>query len=102
MARDVRYEPNIEGLGKIMTGRGVEAMLGARAQAGKQFAEGMAPRRTGDYAASFSVSTSSRGAGRWSDRATAYLYNDSDHAVAVEFQNDERVLGRSVDVIERG
>lgn len=103
MARDrIRYEPDFAGLGRIMTGREMESMLRQRAQAGKAFAEGAAPVDSGEYKASFGVSSVSRGAGRWADRAAAYLYNDSDHALAVEWQNDARVLGRAVDVIENG
>lgn len=96
----IRYDPNYRGLGKIMTGRGMEAMLRDKAQGGKPFAEAIAPVDTGDYKSRFRVASASRGAGRFADRAAGYLYNDSDHAAAVEFQNDARVLGRTVDAIE--
>lgn len=102
MARTVRYEPDFAGLGKIMTSKRMEAMLKGETQRGKQYAEVIAPRDTGDYAASFRVASSSRGTGRWSDRAAAYLYNDSDHAAVVEFQDDYRTLGIVADIIENG
>lgn len=103
MARNtVRYEPNFPGLGKIMTSRGMEAMLRTEAQKGRQYAEVIAPRDTGDYASKFRVTSSSHGAGRWADRAAGYLYNDSGHALAVEFQDDYRTLGIVADIIENG
>lgn len=103
MARNtVRYEPNFPGLGKIMTSRGMEAMLRNKTQEGKQYAEVIAPVETGDYKSRFRVSSAARGAGRWSDRAAGYLYNDSDHALAVEFQDDYRTLGIVADIIENG
>ena len=102
VARSIRYEPDFAGLGKIMTSRGMEAMLRRKAQVGGQYAETIAPRDTGDYAASFRVSSAARGAGRWADRAAGYLYNDSDHALAVEFQDDYRTLGIVADIIEHG
>ncbi|WP_289008948.1 hypothetical protein [uncultured Thermomonospora sp.] len=100
MAARIRYEPNYRGVGRLMQSRQMAAMLARRAQAGKAWAESVAPVRTGEYRSSFGVSSTTRGTGRWSDRAAAYLYNTSDHATAVEWQNDERVLGRAVDVIE--
>jgi len=102
MARRIRYEPNYRGLGRLMTSKGMEAMLRRETHRGKQYAEVIAPRDTGDYASRFRVASSSRGAGRWSDRAVSYLYNDSDHALAVEFQDDYRTLGIVADIIENG
>ena len=102
MTRSIRYEPNFAGLGKVMTSKGMEAMLRNRTQVGRQYAEVIAPRDTGDYASKFRVASATRGAGRWSDRAAAYLYNDSDHAVLVEFEDDYRTLGIVADIIENG
>lgn len=103
MARvNVRYDANFQGLGKLMTGREMEAMLRNKAQEGKQYAEVIAPVETGDYKAHFRATSAKRGAGRWSDRAAGYLYNDSDHALAVEFQDDYRTLGIVADIIENG
>jgi hypothetical protein len=80
----------------------MEAMLRGKVQEGRQYAEVVAPVETGDYASKFRVSSSARGAGRWSDRAAGYLYNESDHALAVEFQDDYRTLGIVADIIENG
>lgn len=102
MANTVRYEPNFAGLGKVMTSRGMEAMLRGKTQEGRQYAEVIAPAETGDYKSRFRVSSAARGAGRWADRAAGYLYNDSDHALAVEFQDDYRTLGIVADIIENG
>lgn len=101
MARvSIRYDKDIPGLGKIMTGREMEAMLRSKAELGKQYAEVIAPVDTGDYRSSFRVSSSSRGDGRWVDRAAGYLHNDSDHALLVEFTDDYRTLGIVADLIE--
>lgn len=102
MARSIRYEPNFAGLGKVMTSKVMEAMLRGKAQVGRQYAEVIAPVETGDYASSFRVTSAARGSGRWADRAAGYLYNDSDHALAVEFQDDYRTLGIVADIIENG
>lgn len=103
MARvNVSYRMNFAGLGKVMRSRGMQTMLAGEAQRGKQYAEVIAPVDTGDYASSFRVTASARGAGRWSDRAVAYLYNDSDHALLVEYEDDYRTLGIVADIIENG
>lgn len=102
MARRVRYEMNFPGLGRVMRGPGMQAMLRTEAERGKQYAELIAPVETGDYKSSFRVSSESRGKGRWKDRAVGYLFNDSDHAVLVEFRDDYRTLGIVADIIEHG
>lgn len=102
--RDIRYSKDIKGTGKLMRGKEMEAVLRREAQKGKQYAEAIAAgfTRTGDYASSFRVTSAKQGAGRWADRAAAYLYNDSDHAFLVEYVDDHRVLGTVVDIIENG
>ena len=102
MARDITYKANIKGTNVLMHAKEMEQHLRLEAQKGKQYAEAIAPRRTGRYASSFRVSSSRSGAGRWADRAAAYLYNDSDHAILVEYEDDYRVLGTVVDIIENG
>jgi hypothetical protein len=104
VARDVTYKPNIKGTNVLMHSKEMERHLRREAQKGKQYAEAIASGfiRTGEYAASFRVASSKSGAGRWADRAAAYLYNDSNHAVLVEFVDDHRVLGTVVDIIENG
>ena len=105
MARRVqaaRYEMNFEGLGRVMRGQGMQAMLRREAERGKQYAEVIAPEDTGQYKASFRVSSASRGRGRWADRAVAELHNDAAHALLVEYTDDYRTLGIVADIIENG
>lgn len=99
--RRVRYDPDIAGLGRIMTSSVMQAMLRGRAELGKAHAEAEAPVDTGRYAGSFRVTGSNRSSIGRSDRAEARLENTSGHAKIVEFQV-KRVLGHTVDVIERG
>lgn len=102
--RDIRYSKNIKGTNVLMHSKEMERHLRLEAQKGKQFAEAIASEfvRTGQYASSFRVTSNKAGAGRWADRAAAYLYNDSDHAYLVEVVDDHRVLGTVVDIIENG
>jgi hypothetical protein len=102
--RDIRYSKDIKGTGRLLRSKEMEAVLRHHAQKGKRYAEAIASGfiRTGDYESSFRVASSKQGAGRWADRAAAYLYNDSDHAVLVEYVDDHRVLGTVVDIIENG
>lgn len=97
----IRYEPDFRGTGEGMTSPEMLAVMLAAAEAGKAFAERIAPHRTGEYASSFRVEGVLRGGPR-NNRAEARLINDSPHAAAVEWRNHggERVLGRTVDVIE--
>lgn len=102
--RDIRYSKNIKGTNILMHSKEMERHLRLEAQIGKQYAEAIASGfiRTGDYESKFRVASSRSGAGRWADRAAAYLYNDSDHAFLVEVVDDHRVLGTVVDIIENG
>lgn len=103
MARGpVRYEANVQGLGKVMRSRGMRTMLRQEALRGMQYAKVIAPKETGEYRNSFRVSSANQGEGRWKDRAVAYLHNDSDHALYVEYTDDYRTLGIVADIIENG
>jgi hypothetical protein len=97
----IRYRPDLRGTNELMRSAGMEALMREHAQRGKAFAEGIAPRHTGDYAASFRV-TSTRSGGPRHNRATAYLYNDSPHAIYVEVKDGYHVLARAADVIRGG
>jgi hypothetical protein len=98
----IRYEMNIAGTNELMNGPEMVAVLRAAAEDGAVYAAGIAPRDTSEYAEAFRVETATK-AGPKHDRAEARLVNDSDHATMVEFVNHggERVLGRTVDHIER-
>lgn len=71
----------------------VQAVLVARAEAGKSFAERVAPVDTGEYRRSFRVEVTG---------GQVRLVNISDHAVFVETKNGDRVLARAIDIIEKG
>jgi hypothetical protein len=104
VAREITYKADIKGTGDFMRGKEMEAFLRRKGHEGKQFAEAIASDfvRTGEYASSFRVTSSKRGAGKFTDRAAGYLYNDSDHAYLVEYVDDYRVLGAVADILENG
>jgi hypothetical protein len=85
MARPrARYRPDRIGLGKwAKTDPGLQAALVATAHVGKRYAESIAPVETGEYRDSFGVTEET---GR-AETAGAMLYNDSEHAAAVEFDH---------------
>lgn len=105
MARDVkveiRYEYDYAGTNRAMTSPEMLAVLVEAAEAGKAFAQRIAPVRTGEYEKSFRIEGELRGGPRH-DRAEARLVNDSPHAADVEWRNHggERILGRTADFIE--
>lgn len=104
MAREVSYKPDYKGTGEFMRGKEMEAFLRRKGHEGKQYGEAIAQdsRRTGEYASSFRVTSSKRGAGRFADRAAGYLYNESSHAYLVEYVDDLRILGTVADILENG
>lgn len=95
----MRYTPNKAGTRRLMTSPEMLAMLTARAEAGAEHARSIAPRETGRYASSIKVSGVRRG-GPNRDRSEARITADVPYAVSVEIRH--RVLGRTVDSIERG
>jgi hypothetical protein len=97
----VDYRPDIRGTNDLMTSPEMVALMAAAAEKGKGFAKSISPRRTGDYADSFKVETTTKG-GPKHNRAEARLVNDSDHAADVEWRNHdgERILGKTVDYVE--
>lgn len=92
----IRYKPDFAGTDRLMCGPEMEAVVKAVAQAGRAFAESISPHHTGEYAASFHVSSTRRGGPRH-DRAAAYLTNDSPHAVLVEVVDGYHVMARAAD-----
>lgn len=103
------YEADHDGLNEIARSPAMRAALAAVATKAKGIAEGLSAdfADTGDYARSFKVEAETiewRGEypGR---RAAAYLVNDSDHAVAVEWGNSKdhkphHVLGRTLGMLK--
>lgn len=100
MARPrIRYSPNIAGVRRIMTGEQMAGVMERRARAAIPYAQGAAPDDTHEYDNSFDVEVTRRGGPR-GNRAEARLTNTAAHAPEVERRY--RVLGQTVDYIERG
>lgn len=103
MAR-VDFQPNYRELGRILRSTGMRQEMERAAEFGLQYARSISPRITGHYVASFHI-TSGVGTVITRDgisrRAEALLYNDADYAVDVEWRNGDRILGRTVNVIEK-
>lgn len=99
MASGVKYTPY--SLGPLARSAAMSAMCVAAAQRGRDEAERISPRDTGDYASSFRVRSEMVRAGYSNEpRAGAVLENVSDHAAAVEWRHGHHVLARVVDTIE--
>lgn len=96
----IRYKPDHAGVGELMRSDGVRDFLRGVAQRAIPLAESISPERTGDYKASFRVETGEVNAnGR---RAAAFIVNDSDHAVLVEWHDGFHVLARTAGMIGEG
>jgi hypothetical protein len=91
MASDrARYQPNRREMRRLMQSAEIAKLCEQAAENAKKYAEGIAPRETGTYAASFEVETRIVG-----DRQTAVLMNTVKYANVLEQKH--RVLGRAVD-----
>ena len=101
MADKPTYRADIGAFRKFMNSPGIQAVMVKVAEKGKAYAEQISPVETGDYHGHFHVEPVDH-AGLRGDRAGAKLYNDSDHAAAVEWRLKYRVLGRTVDHMEHG
>jgi hypothetical protein len=73
----------------VINSEPMRAELEDRAMRAGQFAEAIAPEETGEYKASFAV-TSGLSGGVDRKRAWATLENYSDHAIEVEFGNSHQ------------
>jgi hypothetical protein len=88
---------------ELLNTDGMVAEMRSRAEAGKAFAESIAPVDTGEYVASLAVDAGKHG-GIHHDRAYAVLSAGSDHAAEVEWGNGKgwhgaHVLTRSMDAM---
>lgn len=93
------YKPDHKGMKELANSRDMSKAMQQVAEVGKQWAEGQAPRDSGEYAAGFRVApTTVRGGRRGEDRAGARLANDAPHAAAVERRTG--ILSRSVNIME--
>jgi hypothetical protein len=95
------YKPDLKAFRRFMNSPGIQAAMVKVAEEGKAYAEQISPVATGDYRRHFHAVPVDH-AGPRQDRAGAKLYNDSDHSPAVEWRLKYRVLGRTVDHMERG
>lgn len=86
----VQYRPDRQGMRRLMQSPEIAELCQKAAENAGSYAQGIAPRDTGNYAASFEVETRIVG-----DRQTAVLYNTAPYAAALEVKH--RVLGRAAD-----
>lgn len=92
MARAGRaqYRPDRQGMKRLMQSPEIAELCKKAAENAVSYAQGIAPRDTGNYANSFDVETRIVG-----DRQTAVLYNTAKYATVLEVKH--RILGRAVD-----
>lgn len=100
MGKNVTYKPDIGGVRRLLRSPEMQRMCVSAATKGMAYAESISPVRTGEYRRGFRVVPLAV-AGLHSDRTGAKLVNYASDAAAVEWRLKFRVLGRTVDVIER-
>lgn len=102
------FTPNPAGIQAMASSEWMQERMRKRAEAGRRYAHQIAPRRTGNYAASFKIET-----GVKDGRAYALLYNDVrswtdgyPYSLALEFgtkyMRAQRILGRCLDAMATG
>lgn len=102
----VRFVPDHAGMAAILRSDEVRELVLDRARAGAEFAQHIAPRRTGEYAEGIHAEDGGLGGPR-QDRAVALIVATSPHSAAVEWGNAHQphpyhVLGRTLDVVQSG
>jgi hypothetical protein len=95
------YRADFAAFRKFMNSPGIQRAMVAVAEKGKTYAEQISPVRSGEYRRHFHAEPVDH-AGKRGDRAGAKLYNDDPKSPAVEWHDGHRVLGRTVDHMERG
>jgi hypothetical protein len=103
---DVEFVPDHRGLAQMLRGAEVHDLVMDRARAGAQFAESIAPRRTGEYAAGIHAEEGGLGGPRY-NRPVGLIVATAPHSAAVEWGNDHQthphhVLARTIDIVEAG
>lgn len=99
----IRYRPDRKGIAALLISPGMQELCRRAAEEGKRYAVSIspdAPPYGAGYIASFRVEFGLVRKEAGSKRATSELWNDSDHAAAVEWRHGQRVLGRTADHIE--
>jgi hypothetical protein len=81
---DVEFVPDHRGLGQLLRGAEVHDLVMDRARAGAQFAQTIAPRRTGEYAAGIHAEDGGLGGPRH-DRPLGLIVATAPHSAAVEW-----------------
>ncbi|KAB2344877.1 HK97 gp10 family phage protein [Actinomadura rudentiformis] len=92
-----RYTPDPTAITALAAASEMGDALAEIAGEGARFAAGIAPRRTGRYAASFRTSSRPGQGG-----VEGVLENTAPYAEYVEWADDHRVLGHTVDYLEHG
>jgi hypothetical protein len=98
------YKPDHKGIAQLLVAPSMMKVVALYAEAGMPYAVSISPDADpyGEgYVSSFEVEaglTVKTGGNR---RAAARLVNTTDHAAHVEWTNGDRVLGRTVDYIEK-
>lgn len=96
----LKYVGSYSGMGALMRGEEMQAVMREVAGKGQEFAESISPEHTGEYRSSFEVTvTGEGGVIPPGGRAEAQLMNTSDHAVNVEWQDGFHVLGKTLDYL---
>lgn len=81
------YKASYKGIGRMLRSEFLKQDMVRRAERVKRAAEATAPVESGEYKASFSVSSGEQSTG--GRRVYARVENDSDHAAMVEFGNSK-------------
>ncbi|MGW5741580.1 hypothetical protein [Amycolatopsis sp. NPDC003861] len=103
---DIEFVPDHQGLAQLLRGAEVHDLVMDRARDGAQFAQTIAPRRTGEYAAGIQAEDGGLGGPRH-DRPVGLIVATAPHSAAVEWGNDHQhhphhVLARTIDIVEAG
>ncbi|MFD6068617.1 MULTISPECIES: hypothetical protein [Amycolatopsis] len=103
---DVEFVPDHRGLAHLLRGAEMHDLIMDRARGGAQFAEAIAPRRTGEYATGIRAEDGGLG-GRRRDRPVGLIVATAPHSAAVEWGNARQnhphhVLARTIDIVEAG
>lgn len=104
MANRIDYKADHKGIAALLVAPAMMSMVAQYAEAGKEYAIGIspdAPPLGQGYISSFEVDAGHVVRTGGNRRAAALLRNNSGHAAAVEWTNGSRVLGRTVDYLEK-
>lgn len=102
---EIEFIPDSAGLAAILRSEPVHELVMDRARGGAAFAQRIAPRDTGEYAANIHAEDGGLG-GRRRDRVMGLVVAEAPHSAAVEFGNDRvephHVLTRTLDIVQAG